>query len=294
MAIWRVVHAWGLAAVLGASTPIFAQVVRPDGDPLATWVSQLRSPDLKVRLGAGYALQTVGSDAAAGAQRLIAHLRDPEAYLRAHVAAALGEFAMAPEMSIPALVAALRDPDRAVSDQAAAALGKLGEPAVPTLVDLLKHAGESQARDAAASGTVRSARQDLSTAYAIFVLGQIGSPALPPVISVYQAALAHGSDAAARPGGGPVQAACQAVILDAVPQAGRDAAALLLPLLDDPDRRARTLALEALSVAGKDASPATARLIRLLETSPAEELVRINSAIGVMAQVGGAAVPLLL
>lgn len=301
MANWREGFAPGLLVVLAFGTSSPAQPVNPAGDPVKAWIERLRSPELKERLAAGYALEDVGLDPGAAARTLIAHLRDQDPFVRAHVAAALGEHRPAPDLSVPALVAALRDPDESVSDQAAVALGRIGGPAVPALVEVLKHTDASPARDAARAFDWPPPRRGLVAESAVFALGQVGAPALPPLIEAYREALAlrpgkpRGTDV------DPVRAALRAAILEVSPYAGRDGAALVVPLLDDPRPGARDLALEALAAMGPDASPAASRLVELLKASPVEnppevwkESYEVELEVDILAQVGNPEVPPLL
>lgn len=84
-----------------------------------------------------------------GAQALGTLLSDKDSWVRCRSASALGLMPMDAGAVIPELVEALRDRDFCVSEKAAIALGRVGEPAVPSLLEVLKSNNGSARRVAA-------------------------------------------------------------------------------------------------------------------------------------------------
>jgi HEAT repeat protein len=93
------------------------------------------------------------------ATQLGARLKDEDAYVRAAASRALASLPPAPEITLAALEAGLAGADATTVKHALDALAMLGEPAVPRLIEALKH--------------------DVVRAQVAYILGQIGPAAAP-------------------------------------------------------------------------------------------------------------------
>ncbi len=103
-------------------------------------IQELKDKDSKVFMGAAGELARIGSAARKAAPALLQRLQDDDGGVRCHAAYAL-RHVIGPEAehAIPALTKALNDKNGHVRNGAVLALGKIGEAAVPALVDALNH-----------------------------------------------------------------------------------------------------------------------------------------------------------
>jgi HEAT repeat protein len=92
-------------------------------------------------------------------EQLIARLKDANPFVRVAAARALAALPPAPEITLPIWEKALQDADAETAQHALDALAALGAPAVPRLIDALKH--------------------EKIRAQVVYILGQIGPPAAP-------------------------------------------------------------------------------------------------------------------
>jgi HEAT repeat protein len=92
-------------------------------------------------------------------QRLVGALKDPDAMVRVAAAHALAALPPAPEITVPIWEKAMQDADEQTIDLALDAVATLGAPAVPKLVDGLKH--------------------EKLRLHVLYVLGKIGPAAAP-------------------------------------------------------------------------------------------------------------------
>ncbi len=90
---------------------------------------------------------------------MIGRITDQDPYVRLAAARALAALPPAPEITIPLFERALQNADEATAHHALDALAALGPPAVPRLIDVLKH---------------KKLRSQVS-----YILGEIGPPAAP-------------------------------------------------------------------------------------------------------------------
>lgn len=109
-----------------AAAPALAEVLRND-------------KELSLRIGAVYALRTLGAKAEAAVPALSEALKDKNLGLRMDAALALGAIGPKAEASVPALGGALKDKDADVRLFAAAALGEIG-PKAKSAMPLIKAA----------------------------------------------------------------------------------------------------------------------------------------------------------
>jgi HEAT repeat protein len=194
------------------------QSLRTAAAPLA---EQLSDQDVRIRLAALYALETVETVGAPAAQAVIKSLKDADPFVRWAAVRALGKMAPETDKAVPALAGLLNDPNGDVQLTALAALARFGsaaKAAVPALREAI------QRKDAAWRMQV------------INVLGSIGkdaSPAIPELVKSLSAAEPEVRAAAARTLGkiDPRSAAAEEALRKA---------------LQDPDSDVRQAASEAL------------------------------------------------
>jgi HEAT repeat protein len=124
------------AALFSVSLAAWSGHILPADDAAQRWLQALRSRDLGIQLEAAYALEGVGPEATAS---LVRELGNPDPVIRRYVASALGEIEVEPTQAVPALAAALGDPDGEVREHASVALAKIGPPAVPALIAVVRH-----------------------------------------------------------------------------------------------------------------------------------------------------------
>lgn len=98
-----------------------------------------RSPDADARW---WALRVLASSPQAATEWLVPFLKDPAAEVRQ--CAALGLAAKPDDRAVQPLIQALADPDSMVGSLAANALVRVGSPAVPSLIEEVKHGAQSQ------------------------------------------------------------------------------------------------------------------------------------------------------
>jgi hypothetical protein len=124
--------AWSLAFALYLCNTVAAD----EGDPVRLWIAALNDPYR--RLDAAYALDSVAAEGTTALPILMKSLSDPDPFVRRAAAAALGEIEAEPGRRVAPLVEALGDGDSRVTAAAAVSLAKIGPPAVPALMEVLK------------------------------------------------------------------------------------------------------------------------------------------------------------
>jgi HEAT repeat protein len=102
--------------------------------------------DRDLRALAALALGRIGPDAGEAAQELIAALQHAPAQIQAPAARAIGLIGLQQPEAVAALVGALADHSKNVRDEAVDALSRIGEPAVPALVEALQKPGAGRQR----------------------------------------------------------------------------------------------------------------------------------------------------
>jgi HEAT repeat protein len=107
------------------------------GAAVSALATALRDEDELVRRRAALALGELGLEAVSAVPQLIRSLRDPSPSVRRWAAATLGE--ISPQEAAPALVEALGEEDVRTRAVVAAALVKLGEGALPSLLEATRH-----------------------------------------------------------------------------------------------------------------------------------------------------------
>ncbi len=103
-------------------------------------LSKLKSADADERRSAAKELADMGPDAKDATAALVTALKsDKDTFVRRFSAQALGEIEADPKVAVPALTAALKDDHKELVEAAVTSLGKMGEPAVPALISVLKN-----------------------------------------------------------------------------------------------------------------------------------------------------------
>jgi len=201
----------------------------------------LTDRDPKIRTETANVLRRIGSAANPAVPILTAMLKDPERDVRSAAAWALGSSRPDPKSVIPALVASVRaEPDRRCL-AAVRTLGAIGEPAVPSLIDLLKE------KDPKIRWMTVSA------------LDQIGSGAKTAVPALIEAL--HEPDREVR-----------YQIAEAIAKVGPDAVDRLIVALRDRDPKVRGGSARALALLGERAKAAVPALIAALaDPEPPED-----------------------
>jgi HEAT repeat protein len=119
---------------------------------VALEIAALRGLDAVERRRAVLALSELGPRASEAVAALAHALQDPDRRVRFLAAAALGRLGPAAEPAVPALIYALED--EAAGNEAAETLVKLGKPAVPTLLEVMR-SGQDALRSRAATTLTR-------------------------------------------------------------------------------------------------------------------------------------------
>jgi HEAT repeat protein len=140
-----------VAAILIPDSPVYLPnlIVREgqsyDGHSTRYWIKALKSPDLKVRHQAIFALGAIGDPAGEAVPALAAlMLEDPDRGIRIDSALALSKMDPASRAAVPELAQALGDSEPWVRMNAAIALSRLrtdSRPAVPALIEALQDKG---------------------------------------------------------------------------------------------------------------------------------------------------------
>jgi HEAT repeat protein len=123
---------WRAARTLGAIAP-------NDADAIAALVSVLESESPKSRAYAAFALGRIGEPAQSAAPALIKLAVDEDLYVRRAVRDALRLIKAPREQTLPLMVATLESADPAQVTAALQTFAELGEEALPTLSEALKH-----------------------------------------------------------------------------------------------------------------------------------------------------------
>jgi HEAT repeat protein len=142
-------------------------------------VADLKSPDSDVRRTAAKGLGEMGPEAKSAAAALISALKnDKDLFVRRFAAQALGEVEADPKSAVPALAAVLKEDDKKELVEAAiTALGKMGESAVPPLIDALKNKAAAPKKDKPKKGPAPTDATALVRTKAAEALGTIGPKA---------------------------------------------------------------------------------------------------------------------
>jgi serine/threonine-protein kinase len=139
-------------APLGRRRPSTAQSQAVTQPEVALEIAALRGADAVERRRAVLVLSELGARASDAVAALAEALRDPDRRVRFLAAAALGRLGPAAEPAVPALIDALED--EAAGGEAAETLVKLGRPAVPRLLEVLR-SGQDALRSRAATTLTR-------------------------------------------------------------------------------------------------------------------------------------------
>lgn len=256
-------RALGLLAVLAC-----APSARADDGAVVRWRAALSGEDARARLEAAYFSGFKGEHAAA----LIEATRDKDSDVRKYAATALGDLPPGerPATVVPALVALFSDPNQAVRDHAALALARIGEPAVPALVKVLRERG----LDLDAAGP--RGRTEVREECAHVALIRIGAPAVPALVAL--AGSRNDSWALA-----PAAVALARIGAPAVPALTRG--------LTDPNRKVRRFAVLVLGTIGRPAAGAADGLAKVARSDDEDLAVEAGRALAALGPVGVA--PLL-
>jgi len=234
---------------------------------VSTWLAQVRSGDVMTQRRARRSPKEIGSNRTAAATILARALADKDPRVRRYVADAMGEYQLEPARSVEALIQALADPDRSVRDHAAIALTKIGAPAIPRLLAVIRADPNGQANQ----------NRPTMRAFAAFALGKIKAGSARIILKT------------------PLNLEdlnpYEAWVVSAQPQATADA---LRAWLTSPAEKVQLLALDGLSEDRQAALNAAPELVRLLRQGRA--LVQ-ERAVDVLREIGpeaSAAVPALI
>jgi HEAT repeat protein len=165
----------------------------PQDDAAQRWIASLRDP--RKRLEAAYSFDEMVKEGKATIPALVGALADADPFVRSAAAAAAGEVQAEPGQIVPALVEALGDnnstsdfdADTRVSDEAMISLAKIGAPAVPALVEIVR----AETPEGFGLGGRFSGQQCVRAAVA---LGDIGAPAVAPLIETLRLASLENDD----------------------------------------------------------------------------------------------------
>jgi len=220
-----------------------------------TWVRDLQQGDATQRREAAFQLHQLGPEAAPALPALIKALEDREQQVWFHSIMTLAEIGPAAPDAVPELINDLnqgggrrrRGYTGQVWYRTAYALGKIGEPALPALIEALGHESESVRSGAAKAltwlgpkaepampkllGQLNDSR-NLPRQYAAEALGMIGPKAVPPLLEALGAPEA------------PVRQAAAEALAWMGPSARAEAGPTLLATLDkesSPDVRAECI-----------------------------------------------------
>jgi HEAT repeat protein len=221
-----------------------------------TLISGLREPDPKKRIAAARTLEALGKSARSATPVLVQGIQDKDPRVRLCSAAAVARFDPSLEASLPVLIKALEDPtsssdEVSLATRALSYLGPRARPAVPLLLEGLKHGDLGQQ-----------------------ALVEIGIAAIPGLTD----ALKH-KDAAVR--------RRAASVLARIGPAARSAVPAITDLVKDPDPLVRSAAVVALGEVHRDkAVPLLIALLRedkTVEDAAAQELCVLGEREGLSA-----------
>jgi len=261
------------------------------GEPAARTLAQaLHDQNGGIRLHAAVALGWIGQASEIALPELEEAIGDNCRKVRLAAASSIGKVGKA---AIPALGRMLSNSDQDVRDEAASALVDLGAVVMPVFEHMIHH-GSSEGRVLAATSLGRigkQARSSLEAALkssdsmvrsaATYALGQIGDDAAMPALEMslkdkdwdvcLAATVALGKfGAVAIPLLEQALAvdywAVQDKIIELLESFGGAAVPMLVRMLSKDDLRVNLLVVAALGNIGREASPATCALSRLLET----------------------------
>jgi HEAT repeat protein len=195
--------------------------------------ASLAAPDPKLRVELATTLGRIGPAARSAVPALLAALGDPVSEVRDAAALALGEIEPDPGAVIPALVSSVRArPDRRCLD-AIAVLEKLGAPAVPALIGLIRND----------DADVRS-----RASVTLIAIGTAAKPATAALI-----------DGLRWP-----DPEVRQFVASALAAIGPEAVEPLIAALEDRDPRVRGGAVQALGLLGESARAAAPALVEVL------------------------------
>lgn len=172
-------------------------------------------------------------------ESLVERLKSDDPFVRAAAARGLASLSPTPEVTLPAIDKMLDDSDETTARHALDALAVIGQPAVPCLIEALKHDGLR-----------------LEVAY---LLGQIG-PAAAPATDVLVELVGDDDPAVAREA---VQA------LAKIGPGAKAATTALVGVLGQPESEVRHAAVYALGKIGPDAAAAESALASFLDDDDA-------------------------
>lgn len=159
-------------------------------DAVDELIKQLKNTDSDLRREAAKKLAEMGTEAKkAGPALVMAVKSDKDLFVRRFAAQALGEVGADPKTAVPALSALLKEDTKELTEAAIGALGKLGEPAVPALVQALKKkdADPKKKEKGNKKGPATPNRSAFLRAKAAVALGEIGSAAKSAVPALIDA-----------------------------------------------------------------------------------------------------------
>ena len=215
---------------------------------LPTFIRLLGHSCKYVRRNAVWGLGKLGPDARPALASLLGVLKDPDPRTATGAAQALGAIGHTAADAVPALAEAMRGTNVVLCRMASKALSQIGPPALPTLVNHLKH------HDPFVRG---------EAAVALGWMGPAAAPAVPHLLGLLSTSASgrmakptqewfdRGSGTATPVATPPVSAADEAMVLQVVQALGRigpgaiDAEGHLVELMDDPRDNVRSAVVMA-------------------------------------------------
>ncbi len=234
-------------------------------------------------------------DADRAVPALIKLLADPDPHLQQMATYALQEFTGEAWPSIPALLGAMRDGPEDLSGAAEYAIRQIGEGAIPTCLEAVRHGGPETRRLAMKGLAATSSRTDTATPILLELLGdpepEVRDAAADGVwsapettIPLLLAALSHDDPFVREPAVSSLAkfAALPAVAIPAISR-----------LLRDDYREVRLAAAQALGTIGEAAASAVPALVRALADHDADVRADAASALALIGPAAGEALPAL-
>lgn len=288
--------AWvGLLALSGS--PAHGSESAVPGDILSHWNRLLDEQQRSSCTAPVYMLRQENLDDEDVVVQLVRVLRHENPVLRRSAAAALGDTQSYSGMVVPALVACLRDTDERVREHATLALAKIGAPAVPHLVKLLREVSVSldSSRRIGKDGQTDVRLSDLAT----IALARTHAPVVQPLVDEFRRLVQAEANAPRRTPSesedewGEERFSLGYFYWSAVFIIGQnqgDAVADLIPLLSDEIPQVRSLALDALGSIGAGATPAIASIESLIAK---QGRTSAESVVHTLLDIGASALPTL-
>ena len=247
--------------------------VPPSPEPIQAWIAQLKSTDPLERRRAPRSPISLGSYRHAAALALTKALSSSDSFVRRRVADVIGEYQLEPALTVPPLARALGDSDTPVRDHAAIALIKIGPPAVPILVPIIRIMRPVAFGRKNTDETPRPSQQ----AYTAYVLSKIEPAAAQAILRArldrddlnpYEAYVVHSQP--------------------------RAEAEVYRGILVSASVRVRKMALDELEYLSDDAAVAVPDLIRLLKVGRPAEREASAKILGGLGGQSAPAVPALI